>query len=76
MSGFTLRPYSEYRESGQPWLGRMLRSHTALLRAPYLKQVVLEDWLLDQRLPGRSLVLVPAEIGEASPAGRGTIGGP
>lgn len=23
MSGFTLRPYSEYRESGQPWLGRM-----------------------------------------------------
>lgn len=31
----------------RPWLGKLLSSRTALLRAPYLTQVILEDWLLD-----------------------------
>jgi len=30
------------------WLGRLLPSRTALLRAPFLHHVILEDWLLDQ----------------------------
>lgn len=31
----------------RPWLQRMLPQRAALLRAPYLKHVVLEDWLLE-----------------------------
>jgi [acyl-carrier-protein] S-malonyltransferase len=30
------------------WLTRALTSHAALLRAPYIKQISLENWLLDQ----------------------------
>ncbi|REJ69709.1 MAG: ACP S-malonyltransferase [Planctomycetota bacterium] len=32
----------------RPWLTALLPSHTALLRAPFLQHVVLEDWLLEQ----------------------------
>jgi [acyl-carrier-protein] S-malonyltransferase len=31
----------------RPWLATLLPSRTALLRAPAVRQVVLEDWLLD-----------------------------
>ena len=32
----------------RPWLSALLPSRTALLRAPLVEQVILEDWLLDQ----------------------------
>ncbi|MFT5527225.1 MAG: [acyl-carrier-protein] S-malonyltransferase [Pirellulaceae bacterium] len=34
----------------RPWLKRLLPERTALLRAPLVKQVILEDWLLDQKV--------------------------
>jgi [acyl-carrier-protein] S-malonyltransferase len=34
------------------WLATLLPHRAALLRAPYLTQVILEDWLLDQPMPG------------------------
>ena len=30
------------------WLARLLPSKAALLRAPFLAHIILEDWLLDQ----------------------------
>jgi len=38
------------------WLGRMLPSRANLLRAPFLRQVVLEDWLLDGPAGTRAIV--------------------
>jgi len=35
----------------RPWLGKLLSSRAALLRAPYVIHVVLEDWLLAQDAP-------------------------
>ena len=32
----------------RPWLSALLPSRAALLRAPLLKHVILEDWLLEQ----------------------------
>jgi [acyl-carrier-protein] S-malonyltransferase len=32
----------------RPWLSRMISSDAALLRAPFVEQIVLEDWLLEQ----------------------------
>lgn len=31
-----------------PWIKRLLPERTALLRAPMIKQIILEDWLLEQ----------------------------
>lgn len=31
----------------RPWLAAMLPSRASLLRAPYIRQVILEDWLLE-----------------------------
>ncbi len=39
------------------WLSRLLPSRTALLRAPFLTHVILEDWLLEQPLPGVAVSL-------------------
>jgi [acyl-carrier-protein] S-malonyltransferase len=36
----------------RPWLTRLLPSFTALFRAPFVQQIILEDWLLEQKLPG------------------------
>jgi [acyl-carrier-protein] S-malonyltransferase len=33
------------------WLGRLLPPGAALLRAPFVRHIVLEDWLLDQPVP-------------------------
>jgi len=33
-----------------PWLKRLLPDRAALLRAPLVEQIVLEDWLLSQKL--------------------------
>lgn len=35
----------------RPWLTALLPSRTALLRAPTLDHIILEDWLLDQPIP-------------------------
>lgn len=40
--------------SHHAWLSRRLPSKTNLLRAPYLRHVALEDWLLEQPLAARS----------------------
>ena len=34
----------------RPWLAKLLPSCAALLRAPFIQHVILEDWLLD-RMP-------------------------
>ncbi len=31
----------------RPWLASLLPARAALLRAPYIQQIILEDWLLD-----------------------------
>ncbi len=48
-TGFGLRAVSQVMR--RPWLAKMLPSRTALLRAPLVEQIVVEDWLLAQRLP-------------------------
>jgi [acyl-carrier-protein] S-malonyltransferase len=35
----------------RPWLTALLPSRTALLRAPHVEHVILEDWLLAQKAP-------------------------
>jgi [acyl-carrier-protein] S-malonyltransferase len=37
--------------ANRPWLKSLLPARTALLRAPLIQHVVLEDWLLDQNPP-------------------------
>lgn len=37
----------------RPWLRSLLPERAALLRAPYVKQIVLEDWLLDPTVSGQ-----------------------
>jgi [acyl-carrier-protein] S-malonyltransferase len=37
--------------SRNAWLARLLPSQTALLRAPFVAHMILEDWLLDQPVP-------------------------
>ena len=34
----------------RPWLTALLPERTALARAPFLQQVILEDWLLEQKV--------------------------
>jgi [acyl-carrier-protein] S-malonyltransferase len=36
------------RAARRPWLAKLLPRQSALLRAPYVKQIILEDWLLEQ----------------------------
>ncbi len=49
-SGNTLGSLGMRAVSGlarRPWLASLLPGNAALLRAPYVKQVILEDWLLE-----------------------------
>ena len=34
----------------RPWLAKLLPQRSALLRAPFVKQIILEDWLLEQKV--------------------------
>lgn len=45
MGGFGLRAVSGMAR--RPWLTAILPSRTALLRAPFVRHVILEDWLLE-----------------------------
>ena len=47
-TGMGLRAVS--RAVRRPWLAKLLPQRSALLRAPLVEQVVLEDWLLSQKL--------------------------
>jgi [acyl-carrier-protein] S-malonyltransferase len=46
-TGMGLRAVS--RAVRRPWLAKLLPQRSALLRAPLVEQVVLEDWLLSQK---------------------------
>lgn len=48
LGGLGRRAFS--RMARRPWLTRLLPSFTALFRAPFVKQINLEDWLLAQTL--------------------------
>jgi [acyl-carrier-protein] S-malonyltransferase len=45
----------------RPWLTAMLPSRTALLRAPAVEHIILEDWLLEQKLPASVQVALPEQ---------------
>jgi [acyl-carrier-protein] S-malonyltransferase len=45
----------------RPWLTAVLPSRTALLRAPAVEHIILEDWLIEQHLPTAVQVAVPAQ---------------
>jgi [acyl-carrier-protein] S-malonyltransferase len=47
LGGFGLRAVS--RAVRRPWLSKLLPTRSALLRAPFVEQIVLEDWLLAQQ---------------------------
>jgi hypothetical protein len=34
----------------RPWLAKLLPRQSALFRAPFVRQVILEDWLLAQKV--------------------------
>ncbi|MEJ7637911.1 MAG: hypothetical protein WKF75_08005 [Singulisphaera sp.] len=53
------------------WLARLLPAKTALLRAPYLVHVILEDWLLQQEVPRKAAIPDSAEIGPTAAPGIG-----
>lgn len=61
------------RAAGRPWLTAVLPSRTALLRAPAVEQIILEDWLLDQPQPTSVQVAMPS-TGETTPAQGETTG--
>ena len=50
MTGSSLGSYGMRAAAGlarRPWLSAILPSRAALLRAPAVKHVILEDWLLE-----------------------------
>jgi len=52
LTGLGLRAISRIVRRNRPWLAPLLSSNTTLLRAPFVEQVVLEDWLLENA-PGQ-----------------------
>ncbi|MEX2286535.1 MAG: hypothetical protein WD648_05545 [Planctomycetaceae bacterium] len=48
LSALGLRAFSRITRR-RPWLSRLISSDAALLRAPFVEQVILEDWLLEQK---------------------------
>jgi len=48
LSGIGRRAVS--RAVRRPWLAKLLPHGSAVLRAPLVQQVMLEDWLLEQEL--------------------------
>ncbi|HEY2759862.1 MAG TPA: hypothetical protein VGI75_03945, partial [Pirellulales bacterium] len=47
--GVGLRAVS--RAVRRPWLAKILPTRSSLLRAPFVRQINLEDWLLEQSVP-------------------------
>ena len=50
LSGLGLRAVSSIVRA-RPWLSKYLSKNAALLRAPLIEHVILEDWLLNAELP-------------------------
>ncbi len=48
-SGMGLRAFSRFARS-RPWLTKLLPSDAALLRAPFVNHIILEEWLLEQEI--------------------------
>ncbi|MBC7816990.1 MAG: ACP S-malonyltransferase, partial [Planctomycetaceae bacterium] len=46
--GLGLRAVSRIVRGNRPWLTKLISSETNLLRAPFIQEVILEDWLLAQ----------------------------
>jgi [acyl-carrier-protein] S-malonyltransferase len=71
LNGKTFDRYRVKAMSGlakRPWLAALLPARAALLRAPFVEQIILEDWLLERapREPHRTAPL--AATAEAIPA--------
>jgi [acyl-carrier-protein] S-malonyltransferase len=58
----------------RPWLTAVLPSRTALLRAPAVTHIILEDWLLEQPLP-TSVQLAMPQVSEAPTSSQGETAG-
>jgi len=54
-------PWRAHGSARRRWLTALLPSRTALLRAPYVQHVILEDWLLEQKVAFRDLERAAAE---------------
>jgi [acyl-carrier-protein] S-malonyltransferase len=53
LAGRSLRKFGMRAVSNmiaRPWIAKMMSARAAVLRAPYVVQLVLEDWLLEQEL--------------------------
>lgn len=48
LTGMGLRAMSRIVRRSHPWLTNLISSDATLLRAPFVQQIILEDWLLDQ----------------------------
>ena len=65
----------------RPWLTAVLPSRTALLRAPAVNHIILEDWLLEQPLPTSVQVAMPhaseilPQVSEAPTSSQGETAG-
>jgi [acyl-carrier-protein] S-malonyltransferase len=57
----------------RPWLTAVLPSRTALLRAPAVNHIILEDWLLEQPLPTSVQAALPS-IGDSPLGSQETAG--
>lgn len=49
------------RAARRPWLTAVLPSRTALLRAPSIEHIIVEDWLLEQPVPTAVQVAAPRQ---------------
>ncbi|MEX0703108.1 MAG: hypothetical protein WD069_13515 [Planctomycetales bacterium] len=50
LGGFGMRAMSHLVRRSRPWLRSLLSKDAALLRAPFIDQVILQDWLLAQKV--------------------------
>jgi len=51
LGGLGLRAVSRIVRRHRSWMSSLLSTDTTLLRAPFVDQIILEDWLLEQTVP-------------------------
>ena len=51
LAGLGLRAMSRIVRRHRPWLTSLLSQNATLLRAPFIEQIILEDWLLEHAPP-------------------------
>jgi [acyl-carrier-protein] S-malonyltransferase len=62
LAGRSLRKFGMRAVStmiARPWIAKMMSARAAVLRAPYVVHVILEDWLLEQKSPGSTQSSLP-----------------